>query len=209
MDKLRFISILLICNILLSSCGLISKLINNSQQNIKQNETKIENLSDGNYRYCSDPNPYPYEDKIDVHRYCFTFTKTGIKVVGYYLYRAPKDTPYICIEGKVENNFIVGAGYEKIYTKETWKPYTENDFSPFLEQFPFNGETVYWDNTEQFQGGNNLKVGSLGLYNPSLSRTNKYPIYWALIRFENSKLDLNGFESVISEKLPDYKSCNS
>ena len=45
-------------NLLLLSCANTSTLAD-------RNKSSIEDLADGNYRYCSDPNPYP--DKIDVH----------------------------------------------------------------------------------------------------------------------------------------------
>jgi|GEM_PF-5841018 len=174
--------IICIANLLLISC---SSNVQSTATISKQNEFSIEDLADGNYHYCSDPNLYPYEDKVDVHRYCFTFTKVGVEVIGEYLYRAPKDTPYICIEGKVNNDQVTGVGYEGIGPGS--QPYTEEDFSDF-EELPSSEQLRYWDDVEHYQGGLNLKVGNPSLYKLSPATEYEPGSYWASIRFENTNI---------------------
>lgn len=204
MNNIKLISTIFICIKLLNGCSFASKSVVNSQQNINQNKTDIENLPNGNYRYCSDPNPYP-EDEPDVHRYCFSFTKTGNRVVGGYLYRAPKDTPYICIEGTAKDNLVTGAGYEDI--GPSTQPYTEEDFS-YLNELPENPPLSYWDDVEHYQGGLNLKVANPSLYKLS-SFGDKYISYWATIRYENAQLYLNDFEQIKADSLQQYAECTN
>ena len=204
MDKLKLVSILLICNILLSSCGLCPKSIANSQQNNKKNETNIENLTNGSYLFCSDR--HPNEDKIDAHRYCFTFTKTGKKIIGSYLYRAPKDTPVICVEGTVKDNLLNGFGYENIGPNSD--PYTEEDFS-YLNRLPINNYLSFWDDVEHYQGGLNLKAGRPSLYKLSPPSEDKYASFWATIRYKNVQLDLRNFEQIQVDSLPEFTNCTN
>ena len=204
MEKIKYIGIVLAFNYLLNGCGFISKTHADISQNIKQKETNIENLPNGNYRYCSDLNPYP-EDEPDVHRYCFTFTKTGNKVVGVYLYRVPKDTPSICIEGMVKGNLVNGLGYENIGPAS--KPYTEEDFSNLNELSP-NPPLSYWDD-ELFQRGLNLKVDNPSLYELSSPSEDKYASYWATIRYKNAQLDLSNFEEIEVDSLPQFAKCTN
>lgn len=203
MKKIKYIGTIITFNYFLSSCSFIFKPNADISQNIKQQETNIEDLLNGNYRYCSDPNPYP-EDEPDVHRYCFTFTKTGEQVIGIYLYRAPKDTPYICIEGISEDNLVNGFGYESIGPSSD--PYTEKDFS-YLDRLPINNYLSYWDEVEPYQGGLNLKVGNPSLYKLSPPSDDKYTSYWATIRYKNAQLDLSSFEQVKVTNLPQYAEC--
>lgn len=205
MEKIKYIGIVFAFNYLLSACGFISQTRANISQNANQEKTNIENLPNGNYRYCSDPNPYS-EDEPDVHRYCFTFTKTGNKVVGVYLYRVPKDTPSICIEGMVKDNLVNGLGYENIGPGS--KPYTEEDFSG-LNELSQNQPLSYWDDEKLFQGGLNLKVDNPSLYELSPPSEDKYASYWATIRYENAQIDLNNFEQIEVGSLPQFSRCTN
>lgn len=204
MKKIKYIGIIFAFSYLLNGCGFISKTHADISQNIKQEETTIENLPNGNYRYCSDPNPYP-EDEPDVHRYCFTFTKTGNKVVGDYLYRAPKDTPYICLEGTAKNNLITGIGYEGISPGS--QPYTEEEFSN-LEELLSSKQLSYWDDLKVFQGGFNLKVGNPSWYKLS-STMNESGSYWVTLRYGIAKFDLSNFEQIEVDSLPQFAKCTN
>ncbi|MGD1919853.1 MAG: hypothetical protein ACFCAD_13760 [Pleurocapsa sp.] len=206
MEKIKYISIIFAFTCLLNACNFNSKAQDNNSQNTEQDKATIENLPDGNYLYCSDPNPYPYEDKIDAHRYCFTFIKVEMKVVGGYFYTAPKDTPYICIEGKVKNNWVIGIGYEDIGPSS--EPYTEEDFS-YLNELPDNPPLGYWDDVEGFQGGFNLKVGNPSLYKLSSPSEDKYTSYWATKLYKNAQLNLSNFEHIEANNLPEYTGCKS
>lgn len=195
--------IICIANLLLISC---SSNVQSTATISKQNEFSIEDLADGNYHYCSDPNLYPYEDKVDVHRYCFTFTKVGVEVIGEYLYRAPKDTPYICIEGKVNNDQVTGVGYEGIGPGS--QPYTEEDFSDF-EELPSSEQLRYWDDVEHYQGGLNLKVGNPSLYKLSPAIENGHGSYWATQRYGIIEFDLSDFEQIEVNSLPEFTKCTN
>ena len=197
------IKITFICNILLSSCGLCPKSIANSQQNNKKNETNIENLTNGSYLFCSDR--HPNEDKMDAHRYCFTFTKTDAKVIGTYSYNAPKDTPFICIEGTLKDNLVTGIGYELIFGSP--KPLTEKDFA-YLKNPQLNEELSYWDNTHVYQGGMNLKVGSPNLHSLLPPSNNEFTTYWAVIRYDIAQLDLIDFELIKTFQGANFEECS-
>ena len=205
MKKIKYIGIIFVFSYLLNGCDFISKTHADISQNIKLKETNIENLPNDNYSYCSDPNPYPYEDKIDAHRYCFIFTKTGNKIVGFYSYRAPKDTPQICIEGTPKSNLITGVGYEEISPGS--QPYTEEEFSN-LEELPLSKQLSYWDDLKGFQGGLNLKVGNPSWYKLS-SAMNEPGSYWVTRRYGIAKLDLSDFEYIEIDDLSQFAKCTN
>lgn len=54
------IGLVCLANLLLISCNFNGS---NSSSISKQNKASIEDLADGNYRYFSDPNPYPVFSK--------------------------------------------------------------------------------------------------------------------------------------------------
>ncbi|MGL6338707.1 MAG: hypothetical protein ACRC80_06145 [Waterburya sp.] len=179
-----------------------SKFINDQDE--PQEDILIENLVNGNYRFCSDPNPYPNDDEPDAHRYCFDFTKTGSKVTGSYLYRAPKDVPIICLEGVAQDNQVNGTGYEMIFGNS--EPFTVNDFSD-LQHTRSNPKLSYWDDVEMYQGGFNLKVSSPNLHSLMSPSTDKYATYSDVIRYDIAQLDLNGFEKIESAQIEAGKEC--
>lgn len=186
----------------------VAKTENNSINHSESSETKpdiiIEDLADGNYRFCSDA--HPNEDEPDVHRYCFNFTKTGKKVVGGYSYRAPKDTPIICLEGVVENNLVNGVGYQS--RGPSSEPYTKDDFAD-LQNAQSNSTYSYWDDVDGFQGGFNLKVSSPNLHSLMPPSEDKHTSYWAVIRYDMVQLDLTDFKPVKSERVTDYQECSA
>lgn len=197
----NWITAIFIFSYSLNACGFSSKTHTDILQSIKH----IEKLPNGNYRYCSDPNPYP-EDEPDVHRYCFTFTKIGNKAIGHYLYRAPKDTAYICIEGTVKNNLITGIGYEGIGPGS--RQYTEEEFSNF-EELPSSEQLRYWDDVEHYQGGLNLKVGNPSWYKLSPAIDNEHGLYWVTQRYGIVKFDLSNFEQIEVNSLGELTQCTN
>ena len=206
MKKINFTCIIFTLNCLLNACGLSLKSSVDNLQTIKQDKTTIEDLSDGNYRFCSEPNPYPYEDKVDVHRYCFTFTKKDYRIIGKYSYRAPKDTPNICIDGTIKNNLITGVGYEEISPGS--QPLTEEEFSN-LEELPSSEQLEYWDDVEHYQGGLNLKIGNPSWYKLSTAIESEYESYWVTQSYEIVEFDLSNFEQIKVNNLPRFAKCTS
>ncbi|WP_346292831.1 hypothetical protein [Sphaerothrix gracilis] len=70
---------------------------------------QIGQLSDGNYRFCSDRPP---EDIQQVSGVCFRFRKQGNSVVGDYYY--PYEGSSLCINGQVNGNTVTGQGVERL-----------------------------------------------------------------------------------------------
>ena len=230
MNKLQLILSIFIASLWLSGCGSsviseidsveknkeitvasqtlyseIAESENNSIAHTKQKEKHkiiIDNLADGNYQFCSDA--HPNETKPDVHRYCFDFTKTGDKIIGSYLYRAPKDTPIICLEGVVENNLVNGVGYESTFGAP--EPLTEKDFA-YLEDAQYSSSYSYWDDSDVFQGGFNLKVSLPNLHSLMPPSEDKFATYWAVIRYDMVQLDLTNFEEIETEREITFEEC--
>jgi hypothetical protein len=65
----------------------------------------IDRLANGNYQFCSQPDPKDWRDGAGV---CFNFSKTGNKVNGYYGY--PHSDQFVCIRGIVDGDYITGEG---------------------------------------------------------------------------------------------------
>lgn len=68
-------------------------------------QPNIAALADGKYQFCSQPDPKDWRDGAGV---CFNFTKIGNQVDGYYGY--PHSEEFICIQGSVKANQIIGKG---------------------------------------------------------------------------------------------------
>ena len=191
MAKLKFIIIVTVFNYFLNACSFGSETYADSSQNIKQDKTKIGNLLDGNYRYCSKPSSgyesSQYGDHPDSYRWCFDFHKNDSEIVGEYIYWAPWDTPWICIQGTVKNNLVNGKGYELIYGAS--EPFTEEELIRTRNSLP-SSKLFIWDNHKSLQNGKNLKVGSRKVH--SLGGANRS--YYAWIRYEVAQLNLDKFE---------------
>jgi hypothetical protein len=69
----------------------------------QQAQLAISSLSDGNYQFCSQPDPRDWRDGVGV---CFSFSKKEQAIDGYYGY--PHSDSFICVRGQVTGNFIVG-----------------------------------------------------------------------------------------------------
>ena len=186
MKKVKYIGIIFAFNCLLSACGLLSQTRGNISQNANQERTNIENLPDGNYRYCSEPDI----NSSDGESWCFNFNKKEFDVVGTYSYWAPKDTRQICIEGEAEGNTIVGIGYEEIEYGNT-KPDIEKEKVAISNDISFTSKEGFWDKPG-LPNGLNLKVREpkfYKLFEPE--QTNNY--YWIWVSFNYAELDLSKF----------------
>ncbi|MBD2361731.1 hypothetical protein H6G36_11150 [Anabaena minutissima FACHB-250] len=66
-------------------------------------KVNIANLADGNYQFCSQPDPQDWRVGAGV---CTNFKKTVHKFEGYYGY--PHSDNFICIRGNMKGNLITG-----------------------------------------------------------------------------------------------------
>ncbi len=191
MKNIKYIGIILAFTFLLNSCVFISKNYADISQDINKEEADIENLPNGNYRYCSEPASQPNTNDFDGEAWCFEFSKESDNIVGTYSYQAPKDTRQICIEGEAEGNNITGVGYEIIEYGKT-KPDLEQEKIEISKDMVFTSKEDFWDNYDFVQNSFNLKA-----YSPHFYRLLK-PLkpgnnYMAWIRFENVELNLSNF----------------
>jgi hypothetical protein len=69
----------------------------------RQAQRTVSSLADGNYQFCSQPDPRDWRDGVGV---CFNFAKEGQTIDGYYGY--PHSDNFVCIRGRVTGNSIVG-----------------------------------------------------------------------------------------------------
>jgi hypothetical protein len=84
---------------------------------------KIANLTNGNYQFCSQPDPKDWRDGTGV---CFNFSKIGNRVEGYYGY--PHSDNFICIRGTVNGNYIAGEALAISWGINQWKNTPESTF---------------------------------------------------------------------------------
>lgn len=66
---------------------------------------RIATLNDGNYQFCSKPDPGDWRGGDGV---CFVFSKRGTAVDGYYGY--PHSNNFVCIRGQARDQQIHGEG---------------------------------------------------------------------------------------------------
>lgn len=69
-------------------------------------ESKVQSLSDGNHLICD---RQPAND-FTTPALCFSFSKTGNRIVGYYYIQNMKYTDF-CIDGEVNNNTVSGQAF--------------------------------------------------------------------------------------------------
>lgn len=163
-----------------------TNLIND--QDKLQGDILIEDLADGNYRFCSKPASVEDINGFDGEAWCFEFNKYNSNVVGTYSYQAPKDTAQICIEGVAKGDQVNGVGYEMIQYDET-KPDIEKEKLQFSQ---FTSKRDFWDDSDVYQGGFNLKVGSPH-FHQLIEPEQEGNSYWAWIRFDIVELNLRNF----------------
>lgn len=152
----------------------------------------LANLSDGNYRYCSD-SVTSYRDE-----WCFDFVKTQQGIVGNYFDSRSTSAPPVCIEGQLEGNTIQGIGYKRVeYGRK--RPDLEQEKAK-ISQMAVNDSV----GGKSAEGGNPLDHSNLTAANPEFfqliePRNPNIPEqanYAAWIRYESASLELNNFESV-------------
>jgi hypothetical protein len=165
-----------------------SKNISNQEE--LQQEVAIEDLPDGNYRFCSKPASIENINGFDGEAWCFEFNKFNSNVVGTYSYQAPKDTAQICIEGFATDDQVKGIGYQLIQYGET-KPDIEEEKLRISHDTSFVSKEGYWDNSQRGdETGNNLKVGFPNFYK-LIEPEQEGNDYWVWMRFDIAQLDLS------------------
>jgi hypothetical protein len=148
------------------------------------NEEAIETLPDGNYQFCSQPEPSDWRLGEGI---CFWFRKTGKQLVGYYGY--PHSDVFIdCVSGQVEGNLVTGKALVISWPGASWDE---------VPQAPF-----FWDREGYLQLSQGTIVHS---ENDETGR-----IDW--IQFRGAKLVLNGFyrysAAKVNQMKPPPTSCN-
>jgi hypothetical protein len=96
------------------SAGCTASLPSNSQtitRQISQAPSTIQNLPNGNYRFCSKPFIPQASTGYFSTGYCFLFRKVGSRIVGDY-YLPHTDSGSICISGTLKNNTVTGEAWE-------------------------------------------------------------------------------------------------
>jgi hypothetical protein len=191
MEKTKYIGIILTFNYFLSACGFISQTHADITQNTSQEKTNIEDLPDGNYRYCSEPASSVNINGSDSEAWCFEFNKMQKRVVGTYSYQAPKDTAHICINGIANKNKVIGVGYEEIQYSNK-KPDVSKEKLAISQGEKTYIKEGFWDNSDVYPNGFNLKVSSPHFYQ-LLEPEQTNNTYWITIRFNDTELNLNNF----------------
>jgi hypothetical protein len=75
----------------------------------------VSALANGNYQFCSQPDPRDWRDGVGV---CFNFTKKDRTIDGYYGY--PHSDNFVCVRGQVTGNSIVGKALALSWPGQTW-----------------------------------------------------------------------------------------
>ncbi len=88
----------------------------------------ISSLADGNYQFCSLPDPKDWRDGDGV---CFNFAKVRHRVDGYYGY--PHSENFICVRGKVDSNQIAGEALAILWAGNQQNKIPESAFKWDLE----------------------------------------------------------------------------
>lgn len=91
--------------------------------------TNIATLADGNYQFCSQPDPKDWRDGAGV---CSNFNKIGNRLDGYYGY--PHSDDFICIRGKINGNLIAGEALAILWDANQFKHTPKSAFNWDFEQ---------------------------------------------------------------------------
>lgn len=83
-------------------------------------QTSIQNLPNGNYRYCSNPPSSSDVNDIDIFAggHCFLFRKSGDQVVGYFWDMSTSGEVGVCATGTVNRNTVNGKALEYVFDVE-------------------------------------------------------------------------------------------
>jgi hypothetical protein len=101
-------------------------------------QASIPSLSNGNYRFCSNPPPSDAvsDEEFLAAGHCFLFRKTGNRVVGAFFDMSTYGEVSVCATGTISGNTVTGEALESF-------PVDEIQLEP-----KFQGATpVNWDNS--------------------------------------------------------------
>lgn len=107
---------------------IVGQLVATPDKTKDQTQPMVATLADGNYQFCSQPDPHNWQDGAGV---CFVFQKVARQVEGYYGY--PHSDNFICIKGKVDDNLITGEALEISWTGHEWTDIPQSTFKWDLE----------------------------------------------------------------------------
>ena len=74
-------------------------------------KSSIQNLPDGNYKFCSNPPPSRQVSDLKAG-YCFVFRKTKTRIVGNYFDSSTSGEDNVCVTGRLSNNSVTGEGLQ-------------------------------------------------------------------------------------------------
>ena len=114
-------------NNLLKFCGVILVAVSmglflSSDKANAQNA--IVTLSNGNYQFCSQPQPQDWHNGAGV---CFNFVKTGDRVDGYYGY--PHTDDLICVRGELRGSLVTGKALAMSWGGSQWISIPNTEFN--------------------------------------------------------------------------------
>jgi hypothetical protein len=130
----------------------------------RQDQLTVSALADGDYQFCSQPDPRDWRDGAGV---CFNFTKKDRAIDGYYGY--PHSDSFVCIQGQVTGNSIVGKALAL-----SW---------PGQDGFAIPPTEFVWD----LEGHLNLNQGEIR------RQSGKDELQESWIAFKRAKLDISNF----------------
>lgn len=81
-----------------------------------QAESQIQNLQNGNYKFCSNPPPTNQASSASMENagYCFMFRKKGNRLVGNYYDARSFGEVSVCVTGTLSNNILTGEAVELV-----------------------------------------------------------------------------------------------
>jgi hypothetical protein len=83
----------------------------------------VSALANGNYQFCSQPDPQDWRDGAG---FCFNFIKKDRTVDGYYGY--PNSDNFVCVQGQVAANSIVGKALAFSWPGRAWHAIPSAEF---------------------------------------------------------------------------------
>lgn len=135
-----------------------------SRESSQPAQVTVSALANGNYQFCSQPDPRDWRDGLGV---CFNFIKKDRAVDGYYGY--PNSDNFVCVRGQVAGNSIVGKALALSWPGHTWLTIPPSEF--------------VWDT----EGHLKLNQGAIQRQSGQYDRQESW------IVFEMAKLDISNF----------------
>lgn len=145
----------------------------------------IQALADGSYKFCSEPPSENAENVAgELEGYCYTFLKQGDRLVGDYYDSRTLGEVSVCVEGEVDDNVLVGEGFELIGNigRQELPPEFEGD------------QLVNWDDPDYLQVAQAEQIG-----------TNEFG--GQEVRYEQVRLNLSEFYRYDEEINVDAADC--